>query len=179
MSDIYTIGHSNRDLGDFLALLHEFGIETVADVRRFPSSRKFPHFNGTNLTASLAEAGIAYLWMADLGGRRKGLPSGESPNAGLDNAGFRNYADYMMTPAFARTANELMDLARRSRTAVMCAERFFWKCHRRLVSDYLTARGDRVIHILGPGETRIHGLSGGVDVQEDGTLIYRPVTAGE
>jgi len=137
----------------------------------FPVSRRLPHFNRESLEKSLPEAGIAYVWKQDLGGRRKKQP-GESPNVALRNDSFRNYADYMLTAQFQSAAGEVVELAEKDATAIMCAERVYFRCHRMLVSDYLVAHGYDVQHIDAAGPTRPHKL-----MQEariiDGQLIYR------
>jgi len=169
---LYTIGHSTWRFRDFLHLLREVGIALVVDVRRFPTSRKFPHYNGEALRMLLRAEGVGYVWMEALGGRRHGRPREDSPNTALKAGGFRNYADYMMTPAFRQAVEKLTSLAARSTTAVMCAERFYWKCHRRLLADYLAARGVEVLHILGPGQVRPHRMTPTAAVGEDGTVLY-------
>lgn len=156
---IYSVGHSTRTLADFLSLVHAYGIEAVADVRAFPSSRKYPHFSQKPLEATLAQARIQYVWLGEeLGGyRRFGL--GElSPNTAWDTEGFRNYADHMLSPKFARGIGKLLALTGEKRTAYMCAERSWWRCHRRLISDWLVAHGHRVIHIFEPGNAMEHRL---------------------
>src|SRR5208283_5515302 len=117
---IWTIGHSTRELDEFLELLAKFGIEAVADVRSFPGSRRYPQYGREALEASLGVLGIAYYWMPALGGRRRASP--DSPNTAWRNAAFRGYADYMSTAEFARGLQELLELARDARTAIMCAE---------------------------------------------------------
>lgn len=169
---IYTVGHSNRSLGEFLALLSKHGIEGVADVRAFPTSRKYPHFSRERLEKALAKAEIVYLWLGqELGGyRRRGLGD-SSPNKGWQAGGFRNYADHMLTPEFQRGIARLLSLARERKTAIMCAERFWWRCHRRLISDFLVAQGQRVIHLLEPGKVVEHRLPPFAHVQQ-GRLTY-------
>jgi uncharacterized protein (DUF488 family) len=169
---LYTIGHSNRDIERFTALLAEFGIERLVDIRRFPSSRKWPHFNQQPLREHLEKVGIAYCWAESLGGRRKGRDK-DSPNTGLRSAGFRNYADYTATEEFRQAANDLIEQASRNTTAVMCAEKLFWKCHRRILSDYLLARGVNVIHIIEPARSQAHKLSDLAEITEEG-VIYPP-----
>ena len=153
---VFTIGHSNLALEQFLALLAQYGIEALVDIRRFPSSRKYPHFNEKNLAATLQEAGIKYRWMEALGGRRPKRKGFVSPNEGLENESFRNYADYMMTEEFQEAVEELLAIAGRKRTAIMCAESVYWRCHRRLVSDFLSAHGVAVQHIFPSGDLRAH-----------------------
>ncbi len=146
MSTIYTIGHSTRTLEELVAALRAHEIGTLVDIRAFPMSRRLPHFNREPLELELSKQGIEYVWMKELGGRRKKIRD-DSPNIGLRNESFRNYADYMLTPQFAEAIGSLLQLAERSKTAIMCAERVYFQCHRMLVSDYLTAHGDMVLHI--------------------------------
>jgi uncharacterized protein (DUF488 family) len=119
---IYTIGHSNRSFEEFVSLLEAFGIHTLADIRSFPSSKKFPHFNRANLEKALPVLGIEYLWIPKLGGRRRVVKGFDSPNTGLVSPGFRAYADYMDTERFREGVDELLSVARKSATAYMCAE---------------------------------------------------------
>ncbi len=144
---IYTIGHSTRTFEEFLSVLKRYGIRCVVDVRRFPSSKTFPHFNRGELDRSLAENGIQYVWMEQLGGRRHGAPDPDSPNTGLRSPGFRNYADYMQTNEFGAAIDALVALAHRCPTAILCAEKLYFRCHRMLISDYLTLKGDEVFHV--------------------------------
>ncbi|SRR5579871_6218611 len=169
---LFTIGHSTHSLEEFLALLARHDIEALLDIRRFPGSRKFPQFNRDNLAPVLQKAGIEYHWLEALGGRRGRRPEGPSAvNLGLRNAGFRNYADYMLTPEFQAGLDRLLGVARRRRTALMCAEGLYWRCHRRLVSDCLTAQGITVQHILPDGKLRPHQLTNGAKA-EKGTVTY-------
>jgi uncharacterized protein (DUF488 family) len=173
--ELFTIGHSTHPLDGFLNLLTRHDIEALADIRRFPGSRKYPHFSRDRLASTLPEAGIEYHWFESLGGRRK--KSADSPrNLGLRNESFRNYADYMTTPAFQEALGQLLELARRQRTAFLCSEGLFWRCHRRLVSDYLLARGLTVQHIMPNGELRPHTLTEGARIV-DGELSYPPPQA--
>lgn len=175
---IFTVGHSNLPFEQFVSLLKEFEIHLLADIRHYPSSRKFPHFNRLVLSERLAAENIGYLWLEALGGRRH-TPAGEqSPNTGLRSPGFRSYADYMATDQFRRGVQELLSAAARSRTAVMCAEKLFWKCHRRLLSDYLTAQGVQVIHILDSVKSSEHTLTPDAVITETG-VIYPPESTGE
>ena len=146
MRRIYTIGHSSRSMDEFLRLLLKHEIESLADVRRFPSS-KHPHFNQEVLKEVLERHGIAYFWFEALGGYRKRILD-RSPNVAIQREGFRNYADYMLTDEFVKAIEELEHLASEKRTAIMCAEKFFWRCHRMFISDFLVVRGWKVIHIL-------------------------------
>ena len=170
---IFTIGHSNLPFEHFVSLLREFEIRLVADIRRYPSSRKFPHFNQPALNELLKAKNIDYLWLEALGGRRHAPASDKSLNAGLRSPGFRSYADYMATAEFRNGVRELLSVAARSRTAIMCAEKLYWKCHRRLLSDYLTAQGVQVIHIIEQGKTSEHTLTPDAVITETG-VIYPP-----
>ncbi len=169
--DVYTIGHSNRSSEALIALLQTHAIEVLVDIRRFPGSRRLPQFNRENLHRALAEAGITYVWMEALGGRRPKREGFTSPNVGLRNESFRNYADYMLTDAFRAAMNELEQMAAARCTAIMCSESLFWHCHRRLVSDDLVARGGTVIHIFPNGTTQPHALTAGAQVT-DGVVTY-------
>jgi uncharacterized protein (DUF488 family) len=167
---LYTIGHSTHSLDGFLALLARHGIEALADIRRYPGSRKYPHFNRDNLASALPRSGVEYRWFEALGGRRQGS-SVSTRNLGLRNESFRAYADYMASPEFHEAVGRLLGLAGRKRTAYMCSEGLFWRCHRRLVSDYLLARGIVVHHIMPDGELRPHTLTEGARA-EGGELSY-------
>lgn len=175
---IYTIGHSNHSFEDFISLLEAYEIRGIADIRSFPGSRKFPHFNRAELEQTLPEHGVEYLWIPKLGGRRHIRKGYDSPNMGLTSLGFRAYADYMATEEFRGGVNELLSAARRSRTAYMCAEALYWRCHRRLLSDYLTAHGIEVLHIIGPKNLVIHKLSKEAVMMAEGEVIYPTVTGG-
>ncbi len=146
MSTIYTIGHSTRTFDELVAALQAHGIATLVDIRAFPASRRLPHFNRESLEVELPKHGIAYVWMKELGGRRKKIRD-DSPNTGLRSEAFRNYADYMLTPDFAQAIDRLLTIAQQEKTAIMCAERLYFQCHRMLVSDYLTAHQHTVLHI--------------------------------
>jgi len=168
---LYTIGHSTLPLDDFLSVLHAHGIETLVDIRAFPASRRFPHFSKDSLTAALSPKGINYTWMPSLGGHRsKSLD--DSPNIALRSRAFRNYADYMLSPAFERAARELVSIAATSRTAYMCAERDYRQCHRRLLSDWLSAQEYDVRHITDSSPTHEHEMTPDVRLEGD-QLIYR------
>jgi uncharacterized protein (DUF488 family) len=151
---ILTIGHSTRSLDELAALLRAHGVERLADVRAFPRSRRHPQFNIDTLPAALAAMGIDYCHLPALGGRR--TPRKDSANAAWREPGFRGYADYMETDAFERGLAPLLDVARRQRVALMCAEAQPWRCHRSLIADALVARGVRVEHIMGAGKRRPH-----------------------
>jgi len=149
---IYTIGHSTRSVENFLAVLAAHGIEALADVRRFPGSRRLPWFGADALASSLAGRGIAYVPLESLGGRRR--PTGDSPNDGWRHAAFRAYADWTATEEFARGLDELLAVALGLRTAVMCSELLWWRCHRRIIADVLVTLELEVVHLRdeGPGE---------------------------
>ncbi len=152
---VWTIGHSNRSFADFLALLHAHEIELVADVRRFPRSRRHPHFSKEALERALSTNGIAYVHLEALGGHREPRP--DSPHTALP-AAFRGYADHMETPEFSRALERLIELARERRTAAMCAEAKVEDCHRNLLADRLVARGERVLHAIDSGSPKEHTL---------------------
>lgn len=171
MATLYTIGHSTRTLDELIEALHAHSIATLADIRSFPMSRRLPHFNRESLQQTLPAAGIQYVWMKELGGRRKAIRK-DSPNIALRNSSFRNYADYMLTGEFQRAAEDLIRTAEKSRTAYMCAERVYFRCHRMLVSDWLTAHGHEVLHIDGTGPAKPHKLLPEARLM-DGELIYR------
>ena len=143
---IYTVGHSTRSLDELVAALRAHGIAKLVDIRSFPMSRRMPHFNREYLEAELPKRDIAYVWLKELGGRRKKMLQ-DSPNTALRNDAFRNYADHMMTEEFASGIAKLLEIASTGKTAIMCAERVYFQCHRMLVSDYLTAHGHTVLHI--------------------------------
>jgi uncharacterized protein (DUF488 family) len=169
-SELYTIGHSTHSIDEFLELLTQHGIQLLADIRRFPGSRRLPQFNQTHLAAALLNAGIEYQWIESLGGRRERRVA-DSVNLGLRNESFRNYADYMATEAFRHGVDELLATAVDKRTAFMCSESVFWRCHRRLVADYLLSRGLTVQHIMPTGKLQPHALTEGAKI-ENGTLTY-------
>ena len=169
---VFTIGHSTHLLDRLLGLLAQHRIEALVDIRRFPGSRKFPHLNHNNLAASLQEAGIEYHWIEGLGGRRRSKTSDSvSPNLGLRNESFRSYADHMLTEEFRQAEEALLEIAARKRAAMMCAEAVYWRCHRRLVSDFLLANNVTVQHIFPSGEVRPHKLTEGGKV-EQGKVTY-------
>src|SRR4051812_25119131 len=143
---IWTIGHSTRSIEEFIAMLRSFQIELLVDIRSFPGSRRYPHFNKEALSVSLPENNIAYAHLVKLGGRRK--PLSDSHNTGWRVAAFRGYADYMETEDFKIAINDLESLASNKRAAYMCSEAVWWSCHRSLVSDYLKFNGWIVMHIM-------------------------------
>jgi uncharacterized protein (DUF488 family) len=171
---VYTIGHSTRTIPELGALLGESGIELVADVRAIPRSRTNPQFNLDVLPGSLEAFGIGYQHFPELGGRRhhpRGAPP--SPNTLWRNDSFRNYADYAATDAFEAGFARLRALAHDQRCAIMCSEAVWWRCHRRIISDYLLARGIPVMHIMGPGKVDPATLTPNAQPLSNGTLIYR------
>jgi uncharacterized protein (DUF488 family) len=168
---IYTIGHSTRTIDELIDLLRTHRVELLVDIRSFPMSRRLPHFNRENIERSLADAEIEYLWMKDLGGRRK-RELKDSPNIALRSESFRNYADYMLTPQFQEAVEKLLQLAADKRVAIMCAEALYFRCHRMLVSDFLTAHGHEVLHILDKKPPPSHTLMDEARLV-DGRLLYR------
>jgi len=169
---IYTIGHSTRTLEELIGLLKEYQIGFLADIRSFPASKRYPHFNKESLEQAFPPAAIDYRWLGkELGGfRKKGNPN--SPHTALRSPGFRNYADHTTSEEFRRGIEELVGLAATKWVALMCAEGLWWRCHRMLVSDYLTAcRGVKVVHILAEGKTEPHRLHRTARLVE-GKLVY-------
>jgi uncharacterized protein (DUF488 family) len=154
MKSIWTIGHSVHGISQFIDMLSAFNIESVADIRRFPGSRRYPHFNKEALMRSLAERNIAYEHFEDLGGRR--TPSKDSRNSAWRNAAFRGYADYMETEQFLHSFFGLEERAVKQRTAYMCSEAVWWSCHRALLSDLFKSRGWAVLHILSTSKADEH-----------------------
>jgi uncharacterized protein (DUF488 family) len=154
---IYTLGHGTRDFDELVETLAAGSVEHVADVRRFPESRRNPQFGRELLGEALAGAGVSYTWMPSLGGRRPARP-GPSRNPSWQVAGFRAYADYMDSDEFLRALGELLELAARAPTAYLCAETHWSKCHRRLISDKLTTLGHEVVHLITPTRQEPHRL---------------------
>jgi uncharacterized protein (DUF488 family) len=166
---IWTVGHSTLPIEDFLHLLAPHQIELVADVRRFPASRRHPQYNQDQLEHSLERAGVGYAPFSDLGGRREPRP--DSSNTAWRNASFRGYADYMETAAFKTAVSRLATSASLARVAIMCAEGLWWRCHRSLIADYFTAAAARVFHIMPDGKTIPHPLTAAATVG-NGHLSY-------
>jgi uncharacterized protein (DUF488 family) len=179
MPTIFTIGHSTRTIGGFLALLQQAAIDLLIDVRSVPRSRTNPQFNADALPAALAEAGIAYRHLPALGGLRH-RTKGAMPSANTlwRVAAFRNYADYAATDGFRIGLGELLALARDHCCAIMCAEAVWWRCHRRIIADYLLAEGIPVAHIMGVNTIDPAKLTPGVRSLPGGTLVY-PAAAEE
>ena len=177
--EVYTIGHSTRSLEELIGLLKEAGVASLVDVRSYPRSRTNPQFNSDVLAGALERVGIGYRHMKALGGRRGAQDLGRpSPNGLWRQDAFRNYADYALSPAFGAALGELRARARDTRAAVMCAEALWWQCHRRIITDYLLAAGDVVLHILGPGKIELAELTPGAEPQPDGSVQY-PGEQGE
>jgi uncharacterized protein (DUF488 family) len=166
---IFTIGHSTHPLEEFIAILQSFSITLLADVRNYPGSRRYPHFNRELLENSLEEAKIGYIHLKDLGGRRK--PVENSHNTRWRNAAFRGYADYMETDTFKQSVSKLQELAIRQRVAYMCAEAVWWSCHRSLISDYLKIRGWTVMNIMSAAKADEHPFTSAARIV-DGELRY-------
>ena len=169
---IYTIGHSTLAGNAFVERLKSFEIETVADVRSLPGSRRWPQFDREAMEIDLPRSGIAYVWLMALGGRRSRGLGEDSPNTAWNHLSFRNYADYMLTPGFRQGIEDLLTIGRKTRTAIMCAEAVYWRCHRRLISDFLVAHGTAVEHIMSVGKARPHVLSAEARLRPDGLIVY-------
>jgi uncharacterized protein (DUF488 family) len=171
LATLYTIGHSTRSFDELLETLQAHSIQTLVDIRSIPMSRRLPHFNRDSLEQTLPQNEIRYLWMKELGGRRKKILE-ESPNVALRSPSFRNYADHMLGEEFQHAIAELIKLGEQSKTAYMCAERVYFRCHRMLVSDWLVAHGHEVLHIDGAGPVKPHKLMAEAQLIEN-QLIYR------
>jgi len=169
----FTVGHSTRPITEFLTLLAESEIGLVADVRRIPGSRSHPQYGAAALAAALAEARVDYVHLSALGGRRP-RQRGVSPeiNGYWENDSFHNYADYALGAEFQEGLATLRELGRKRRSAVMCAEALWWKCHRRIITDYLMAADETVFHILGAGNVEAAQMTPAARVAPDGTVTY-------
>jgi uncharacterized protein (DUF488 family) len=165
----HTVGHSTSDIDELLCLLRTYEINAIADVRTLPASRRHPHFAREALSASLEKHGIAYRWFRELGGLRKPRP--DSRHTALTHPSFRAYADHMETPQFDAAVRDLLAWAETRRVAILCAERLWWQCHRRLLADRLVTLGVPVIHILGPQRSEEHRASEFVRVDGE-HLVY-------
>ena len=169
----YTIGHSDHSLDAFGALLTTTGVQRLVDVRKMPRSRANPQFNGDTLPAALATLGITYAYAASLGGLRgRDATVPASVNGYWSNRSFHNYADYALSAQFRTGLEQLVEDGRAVTCAVMCAEAVWWRCHRRIIADYLLARGEQVFHIMGGGRLEPARASAGVVLQADGTIHY-------
>ena len=176
---IHTIGHSTRELEEFAQLLTDNGVSRLVDIRRYPGSKRYPHFSRESLSRSLPQREIEYLHLEDLGGRRR--PDPASPHVALRNDQFRAYADHMATPEFTAAIARLLDS--NLPTAIMCAEAVPWRCHRNMVSDYLVANGIEVVHIMGERALRERALRehtlNRLARVDRGRLVYDVGTQGE
>lgn len=161
--EIWTIGHSTRSVEGFLGLLNENKIELLADIRSYPGSRCYPHFNKEELEKTLAVYNIEYIHFKELGGRRK--PKPDSKNTNWKNDMFRGYADYMETEGFKNAAADLEEIALKKRAIYMCSEAVWWRCHRSLVSDYLKFHGWKVMHILDKNKLQEHPYTSQADLK--------------
>jgi uncharacterized protein (DUF488 family) len=166
---VWTIGHSTRTFEEFIEMLRSFQIEMVADIRSYPGSRKFPQFNKESLQITLPENDIQYIHLKKLGGRRKAIS--DSKNTTWRHLAFRAYADYMQTNDFKEGIKELEDIALKKRTAYMCSEAVWWRCHRSMVSDYLKAHDWKVMHIMAVGKEQEHPYTAPARI-ENGELTY-------
>lgn len=173
MIPFFTIGHSNRTLDDFIALLTDVGIECVVDVRTVPRSRANPQFNKDTLPDALAACDIAYEHLAALGGLRgKARALNRAVNAFWENESFHNYADFALSEQFRDGLARLIDDGSKQRSVIMCSEAVWWRCHRRIVADYLIANGRSVFHIMGQGRVEPARLTPGAVIQPNGTVVY-------
>jgi uncharacterized protein (DUF488 family) len=173
MTSFYTMGHSTRTVVEVVDLLRESAVDLVVDVRSIPRSRTNPQFNRDSLPDTLAAWQIGYEHIAELGGlRSRKRQAAPSPNGYWQVVSFRNYADYALTPPFAAGLAQLRGLGERHRCAIMCAEAVWWRCHRRIIADYLIAAGEQVLHILGPGHVDPATLTPGAFIRGDGTIVY-------
>jgi uncharacterized protein (DUF488 family) len=176
VTTVWTIGHSTRSPDEFWHILSAHGIRQLVDVRSFPGSRRYPHFNKQRLSSFLRDHGVTYTHLPALGGRRSPQPN--SPNTAWRNAGFRGYADYLMTEEFRGGIKQLLVLANENATAIMCAEAVWWRCHRSLIADYLKVRGVTVVHLLDVAHTEIHPYTTAARVV-DGRLSYEGLLTDE
>lgn len=175
-----TIGHSNRGLGEFVKMLREAYVNLLIDVRSFPMSRTNPAFNADRLPKDLAQEQIGYRHCVALGGRRpKQAGVDQSLNARWKMPSFHNYADYALSDEFTAAFDELVDLGRKNRVAVMCAEAVWWRCHRRIITDYLLLNGHEVVHLMAPGRTTVATPTPGAQRRADGKVIYPMIPALE
>ncbi len=166
---VYTIGHSTHTIDEFIEMLKEAGIEMLVDIRHFPGSRKFPQFNKENLEKSLPSAGINYLHLVDLGGRRKPLKN--SHNTRWHNESFMGYADYMETDTFKKAIIQIEEIAAAQKTAIMCSEALWWRCHRSMVSDWLKSKQWTVWHIMSKNKIEEHHYTSPARIV-NGELVY-------
>jgi uncharacterized protein (DUF488 family) len=172
---LWTVGHSTRSSQEFNEILLAHAIDALVDVRSFPGSRRYPHFNKPELSHTLEATGITYLHCSQLGGRRR--PSPHSRNTAWKNASFRAYADHMDSEEFKKGIAGLIEMARSKRTAIMCAEALWWRCHRSLVADFLKSQGFEVIHLLDSQKTEPHPFTSAARIVE-GRLSYAGLLIG-
>jgi len=172
MPIIHTIGHSTHAIEKFVALLKGREIALLADVRSYPSSKRWPQFNQEALQGSVEQNGIAYRWLKALGGRRRS--TGETVNDGWENAAFRAYADYAATAAGQHALGQLIEMAPSAPSVIMCSEGLWWRCHRRIIADYMTVRGWEVMHIMPDGKIAPH-LTTAFAAADDGVITYKAV----
>jgi uncharacterized protein (DUF488 family) len=175
LSSIWTVGHSTRSSSEFIEILLAHRIEVLVDVRSFPGSRRYPHFNKAELSLKLEAAGIRYFHNPQLGGRRR--PSTESKNTAWKNPSFRAYADHMESDEFKNGIADLLEISEEKRTSIMCAEALWWRCHRSLIADFLKAKGMDVMHILDAQHTEEHPYTSAARIVE-GELSYEGLLAG-
>jgi uncharacterized protein (DUF488 family) len=176
----HTIGHSTRSIAEFVALLRVGDVALVVDIRTVRRSRANPQFNGEVLPEELAAFGIGYEYIAELGGLRgKAHDILPTLNAFWINQSFHNYADYALSVEFLEGLNRLVSLGRQRRCAIMCSETLWWRCHRRIVADYLLSRGESVFHLMGHDKVEPANLTDGVKARPDGTLVYPPSQPSE
>lgn len=176
---IHTIGHSTRSLDELVALLRSNGVDCLVDVRAFPGSRRHPQFNKENLESALPAAGIAYAHLRGLGGRRKASEAVEpSPNTAWRNESFRRYADYALGEEFETALKTLEELASEKSCALMCSEAVWWRCHRRIISDWLLARGWKVLHIMSEGRTEAASMTPEARIVEEHKVVYGAAPQG-
>ena len=166
---VWTVGHSTRSAEEFKEILLAQQMEALVDVRSFPGSRRYPHFNKPELARQLESMGLLYLHLPPLGGRRR--PSPNSKNTAWKNSSFRAYADHMESEEFQEGIETLLELAQTKRTTVMCAEALWWRCHRSLIADFLKAKDVTVIHIIDARKTEIHPYTSAARIV-DGRLSY-------
>jgi uncharacterized protein (DUF488 family) len=179
MAVFYTIGHSNRAIGAFIAMLQQVDVDLLIDVRTIPKSRFNPQFNESALARSLEGVGIAYRRIPELGGlRHRRKDAGPSPNGFWENENFRNYADYTATAEFRAGLAGLRELGAAHICAIMCAEAVWWRCHRQIIADYLIAAGDTVVHIMGEGKLEPARIHEAAVPGADGVLTY-PASQGD
>lgn len=167
---LYTVGHSTRSMEVFLEVLRDAGVGRLVDVRRYPASRRHPHFAKEPLETALAKAGVAYRHEPAMGGRR--CARKDSPNTAWRNEGFRGYADHLRSAEFQRALGRLEAEATEAPTAVMCAEIVPWRCHRQLIADVFAVRGYEVVHLIEPEKAELHAPNPNARVGEDGVLVY-------